>query len=121
MTILKFDNKFRFPLAEGALKQPGGSEKSRVKRRKRRKAPAEPGESVEEDEDEEEEEEAPQDQDQDESPEREISKDVEEPFDPDVDPDYWTFSGTTLTIHHLQMRSSLFVPTVLLLKIALCL
>ena len=47
VTVLKFGDKFRFPLAECALKQPGGTEKSRVRRRKRRKAPAESGENVE--------------------------------------------------------------------------
>jgi hypothetical protein len=84
--VPKFGEKVRSPLSEGALTQPGGTEKSHVHRRCRRKAKQDAENNVEEDGQNSEEE--SKDEIQESEPEKEVDNVVDDLLNPDGDSDY---------------------------------
>ena len=102
---VKIGNNFRFPLAEGVLRQPGSdSHKNRSLRLRRAKDDLEHDDGrrtdIEEDE--------TQDDTAEETSDDQAGGDTTQEKS---EADFWSFPGDTLIIHHAKARTKLFVPT----------
>ena len=103
--VVKTGDHFRYPLAEGVLRQPGSNNhKIRSLRLRRAKDDLahDDGRPTEVEEDE------PQEDTAEETSDSPAGGDTSEEKS---DADFWSFPGDTLIIHHANARTKLFVPT----------
>ncbi len=105
--VMLKQGKFISPLVEGTLRQPGSNRYRNSSSRRQAKGDLLRGDDVDEERVDTDEEEGAEDEDRKEPAEAQ----PEETESADAPKDYWSFPGETIHIHHVQPRTTLFVPT----------